>query len=216
MKYVSIDIETTGLNPETCQILSVGLVVEDTNNIVHLDELPKLEIGIVRENITGELFALNMNKDLLWDLNHYNGCTSNIGRELVSDRTGREYLKEDQVAGSILTFLLANDVFADQEDRVAKIMCKNNPQLYFTAAGKNFESFDLKFLERLPRWKQYFKVRSRVLDPAILFVDWKNDKSLPSLSACKERAGFDSHVSHNAVEDALDVVALLRKSYAAV
>jgi DNA polymerase III epsilon subunit-like protein len=216
MKYVSIDIETTGLNPETCQILSVGLVVEDTNNIVHLDDLPKLEIGIVREHITGELFALNMNKDLLWDLNHYNECTSNIGRELVSDRTGREYLKEDQVVGSILTFLLANDVFSDQEDRVAKIMCKNNPQLYFTAAGKNFESFDLKFLERLPRWKQYFKVRSRVLDPAILFVDWKNDKSLPSLSACKERAGFDSHVSHNAVEDALDVVALLRKSYAEV
>lgn len=213
MKYVSIDIETTGLNPETCQILSVGLVVEDTNNPLPLEDLPKLEIGIVHENITGELFAINLNKDLLWDINAYNECTAGIGRSLVSDRTGREYLKEDQVATAILTFLLSNDVFADQEDSVSKINCKSHPPLYFTAAGKNFAGFDLKFLERLPRWKQYFKVRSRVLDPAILFVDWTNDKDVPSLSVCKERAHLDPHVSHNAVEDALDVVSLLRTQY---
>lgn len=216
MKYVSIDIETTGLNPETCQILSVGLVVEDTNNIVHLDELPKLEIGIVRENITGELFAINMNKQLLEDIKNYRYAKTVSEGNQVSAQTGRQYLSESNVVMAIADFLIDNGVFNDQEKTLSSLGCKNHSPLYFTAAGKNFESFDLKFLERLPRWKQYFKVRSRVLDPAILFVDWKNDKSLPSLSACKERAGLDSHVSHNAVEDALDVVALLRKSYAEV
>jgi oligoribonuclease (3'-5' exoribonuclease) len=65
MKYVSIDIETTGLNPKTDQILSIGLVVEDTLSILPLDDLPKLEVRIWREKITGDLFAINMNKDLL-------------------------------------------------------------------------------------------------------------------------------------------------------
>jgi hypothetical protein len=213
MKYVSIDIETTGLNPETCQILSVGLVVEDTNNPLPLEDLPKLEIGIVHENITGELFAINMNTNLLWDINDYNECTSSERRVVISQNTGREYLKEDQVATAILTFLLSNDVFDDQEDSVSKINCKNHPPLYFTAAGKNFASFDLKFLERLPRWKQYFKVRSRVLDPAILFVDWTSDKDVPSLGVCKQRAHLDPIVSHNAGEDALDVISLLRTQY---
>jgi hypothetical protein len=74
---------------------------------------------------------------------------------------------------------------------------------YFNAAGKNFVSFDQKFLERLPRWKQVFKIRGRVLDPAILFVDWTNDTAAPGLSLCKERAGLPSLVTHNAVEDAM-------------
>jgi len=84
---------------------------------------------------------------------------------------------------------------------------------YFNAAGKNFGSFDQKFLERLPRWKQIFRIRNRILDPAILYVDWENDDSLPGLSKCKERGGFNPHVTHNAVDDAMDVVALLRKMY---
>jgi len=28
-KYVSLDIETTGLNPENCQVLEIGAVIDD-------------------------------------------------------------------------------------------------------------------------------------------------------------------------------------------
>jgi hypothetical protein len=44
-------------------------------------------------------------------------------------------------------------------------------------------------------------------------VDWKNDKSLPNLTTCKERAGVSGIVTHNALEDAWDVIEVLRKFY---
>ena len=85
---------------------------------------------------------------------------------------------------------------------------------YFNAAGKNFANFDNKFLERLPRWKQVLRARGRTIDPSILFVDWKNDEAIPGLSLCKERAHLDPYVTHNAIDDAMDIVKLLRTQYA--
>ena len=41
MRIVSIDTETTGLDYDTCQILQVGAVIEDTINVRPLDELPR-------------------------------------------------------------------------------------------------------------------------------------------------------------------------------
>ena len=29
MKYASIDIETTGLDPETCAIIEIGIILDD-------------------------------------------------------------------------------------------------------------------------------------------------------------------------------------------
>ena len=94
-------------------------------------------------------------------------------------------------------------------------LTSNMPKVYLNCAGKNFAGFDKKFLEKLPRWKQVFSIRSRVLDPGILFVDWINDESIPSLDQCKQRAGIEGVVTHNAVEDAMDVVMLLRQCYQA-
>ena len=41
MRYVSCDIESTGLDKENCQILQIGAVVEDTKNILPIDELDR-------------------------------------------------------------------------------------------------------------------------------------------------------------------------------
>ena len=86
-------------------------------------------------------------------------------------------------------------------------------KVHITCAGKNFGTFDKLFLEKLPRWKQVFRIRQRILDPSVLFVDWKNDESLPSLTVCKDRAGLHGLVTHDALEDAWDVVEVLRKFY---
>jgi hypothetical protein len=80
-------------------------------------------------------------------------------------------------------------------------------------AGKNFGTFDKLFLQELPWWQKLIRTRSRILDPAILFCDWNNDESLPSLTKCKERASIEGIVTHNALEDAWDVIELLRKNY---
>ena len=224
MIYVSIDIETTGLDNDNSQTLSIGLVVEDTNNLKPFDELPKLEIAIIRERLEGEIFALNMNKDLISDILSYKLAKTSEERRQIVLKTGREYLYEEDVAKRIFHFLYDNkalDGKLDPTDHVEVVNGKTYPALtskmkpfYFNAAGKNFANFDNKFLERLPRWKQCLRARGRTIDPSILFVDWKNDQAIPGLSLCKERAHLDPHVTHNAIDDAMDVVKLLRTQYA--
>jgi hypothetical protein len=89
----------------------------------------------------------------------------------------------------------------------------NSKPITLNVAGKNFGTFDKLFLQELPWWQKLIRTRQRVLDPAILMVDWKNDKSLPNLTTCKERAGVDGIVTHNALEDAWDVIEVMRKFY---
>ena len=224
MIYVSIDIETTGLDNDNSQTLSIGLVVEDTNNLKPFDELPKLEIAIIRERLEGEIFALNMNKDLISDILSYKLAKTSEERRQIVLKTGREYLYEEDVAKRIFHFLYDNkalDGKLDPTDHVEVVNGKTYPALtskmkpfYFNAAGKNFANFDNKFLERLPRWKQCLRARGRTIDPSILFVDWVNDEAIPGLSLCKERAHLDPHVTHNAIDDAMDIVKLLRTQYA--
>ena len=78
-------------------------------------------------------------------------------------------------------------------------------------------TFDKNFIDPLllniSRSGEIIKFRSRVLDPAILYVDWNKDDSLPSLTTCKERAGLDPLVTHDALDDAWDIIELLRKNY---
>jgi inhibitor of KinA sporulation pathway (predicted exonuclease) len=77
-------------------------------------------------------------------------------------------------------------------------------------AGKNFASFDKNFLVKLPNWTSRIQIRQRIMDPAILFMAWKTDQSLPNLNRCIERAGLSGEVSHDAVDDAIDVVRVIR------
>ncbi len=223
MKYVSIDIETTGIDNENTQTLSIGLVVEDTIDIKPIEELPKLEIAIIRERIEGEIFAINMNRQLISDILEYKLARTEEERKEIVVRTGREYMYEEDVTKRIFQFLFehgALDGKFDPTGMIEVVNGKSYPALtskmkpyYFNAAGKNFANFDNKFLERLPRWKQCLKARGRTLDPSVLYIDWKKDESAPGLSLCKERAGLGDIVTHNAIEDAMDVVMLFRKFY---
>lgn len=224
MKYASIDIETTGVDNENSQTLSIGIVIEDSNNVLPVEELPTLEIAIIRERLTGEIFGLNMNRDLISDILSYKLAKTDDERIAIVEATGREYLQEEEVVERIFHFMYEHGALDGGQSAAAgkvkvvngktyPMLISNMKPYYFNAAGKNFATFDQKFLERLPRWKQVFKIRSRVLDPGILFVDWKNDESIPSLQTCKERAGVTGIVTHNALEDAIDVVLCLRKQY---
>ena len=47
----------------------------------------------------------------------------------------------------------------------------------------------------------------------LLFADWANDASLPTLDECKRRAKIEGIVTHDALDDAWDVVQLLRTQY---
>ena len=63
MPYVSIDIETTGLDPETCQILEIGAVWDNWTKPI--DELPVYHRLVYHKEYRGSAYALAMNANLL-------------------------------------------------------------------------------------------------------------------------------------------------------
>lgn len=226
MKYISIDIETTGLDPEFNQILSIGAVIEDTLNPLPFEELPKFHAVIKRESVYGSIFALNLNRDLIQAMKDYSEARTTELKEEIEESFGAKFYEEGEVVEALFQFCYRNGLVELDPNYINNtrkmvdgisypVLTSNMPKVYLNCAGKNFAGFDKKFLEKLPRWKQVFSIRSRVLDPGILFVDWLNDESIPSLDECKKRAGIDGVVTHNAVEDAMDVVMLLRQCYQA-
>lgn len=212
MRYVSIDIETTGLNPEKDQILSIGALIEDTNQPKNLEDMPKFHGVIKRNRIEGGLYAINLNRDLLEIMNQYDCADSQEEKNDIVHLTNMQFYNEDEIVENFYYWLAKNGMIELDETHQYLVEAEDNP-IRITAAGKNFGTFDKPFLERLPKWKQLIKVNQRVLDPSILFVNWKDDEALPNLPLCKKRAGFDEVVSHNALEDAWDVIELLRKDY---
>lgn len=91
-KYASIDIETTGLDPATCQILEVACVIE-TDWATPVDELPSLRLLVSHDLYRGEPYALAMHSEILRQ-----HCRDWVERE--KDTTEAKYL-----AHKILMFL---------------------------------------------------------------------------------------------------------------
>jgi len=224
MRYISIDVETTGTDADLNQILSIGAVIEDTLNPLPFEELPKFHAVIKRESVYGTIFALNLNKDLIQTIKDYSEARTPELKQEIEESFGAKFYEEDEVVEALYHFCYRNNLVEFDPDFLNKhvklvdgitypILGSNMKKTYLNCAGKNFAGFDKKFLEKLPRWKQVFSICSKVLDPGILFVDWINDESVPSLDECKQRAGIEGVVTHNAVEDAMYVVMLLRTIY---
>lgn len=170
MKYVSIDLETTGLNPEIHQILQIGAVVEDTTAaLVPVDSLPAFSVRIQYDQLVGEPVALSMNCDLITSM------------------------------GSALPL---NDAIEQFENFLV-----SNCGEKWIAAGKNFATFDLRFLSKIMDTSNF---RHRVIDAASVALGsspilWGKETP-PSLGEL-----IGKSVKHDALEDAKDVVRVLRK-----
>lgn len=201
MKYISIDLETTGLNPDRHQILEFGAVLEDTNNILPIEELPRFHAYIIPKNgeLTGDIFAIDLNKDIINKLKD---------RKKLDEQYN--FLKTDELTDEFLFWLHSQGFELSTQYEGTD---KEYKSCTINVAGKNFNSFDKAFLEHIPNFTKKIRMRTRVADPAILYVDWFNDDTLPSLDDCKIKAGIDGVVKHTAVEDAIDVIELLRKQY---
>lgn len=214
MKYVSIDIETSGLDPEKNCILSIGAIIEDTENKLSFEDCPKFNAVILQREIVGSPRAITMNKDLIAMIGEYLEGTDET-RVTMDKNTDYQFLEKEDVVKKFYEFLWVNGYNIDFPNQllVTSRIDSNTKPITLNVAGKNFGTFDKLFLQQLPWWQKLIKVRQRVLDPAILMVDWKNDTSLPNLTTCKERAGVSGIVTHNALEDAWDVIEVLRKFY---
>lgn len=202
-KFVSIDIETLGLEPDVCDVIEFGAVIDDPAKPIsqlphfHCYVLPpKREVnGKVYEFYRGEPFAMQMHKDILYRI-----IMRKKDKEIGDKYT---FLEPQNVGGEFAAWLLNNGFPWKDKDEPVKIK----------VAGKNFEGFDMRFLRRLPRFHDFVTFHHRVHNPAQLYFDRKKDDDLPSLDTCLRRAGIDSKVTHNAVDDALDVIRCLRAKW---
>ena len=221
MIYVSIDIETSGLDHEKNCVLSIGAIIEDTEKKLPYEECPKFNAVILQREIVGSPRALTMNKGLIAMIGEYleGNDETRFNMDTILDYSF--YEKED-VIKEFYWWLERNGFpqsnnsggYVTLENGYMKPMINNATKpITINVAGKNFGTFDKLFLQQLPWWQKLIRTRQRVLDPAILCVDWKNDTSLPSLTTCKERTNISGEVTHDALEDAWDVIQVLRKFY---
>jgi hypothetical protein len=222
MMYVSIDVETSGLDPLKNQVLSIGAIIEDTKTKLPFQECPKFHAMVVQNEIVGSPRALTINRDLLAEMADY---LQSSGEDRFNMETHSKYLftTPDGVIKEFFDFLFKNGYGYDTissgmevriiNGRVLPTFGSKVRPITINVAGKNFGTFDKLFLEQLPWWQKLIRTRQRVIDPAIQFCDWENDESLPNLYTCKQRAGIEGIVTHDALEDAWDVIELLRKSY---
>jgi oligoribonuclease len=188
MRFVSIDIETTGLNP-TCQVLEVGAVLDDTcSPETPVEQLPQFHAYVLRDSIAGEPYALAMHSAIL----------KRIANPAAEENKCYRFLKPSEIGPAFTKWLADNGV-------TGKVV----------AAGKNFAGFDKQFLGNLPGFDVgIFSHRS--IDPAVMFWNPQKDADLPSSKVCMERASLAGEVAHTALEDAVMVVKLVRKANALI
>lgn len=224
MIYLSIDVETTGLEKDSYQILSIGAILEDTTKKLSFEEIPKFHAAILHNEITGSPFALNMNKKIIEAIVQYQTAEDQDEKNDLVQMTGMQFYQEDQVVEGFYRWLfdnglvdfnplLSGQMVRIENGRSYPALTSKMKPVTLNVAGKNFASFDKHFLERLPRWKQVIRIRQRIIDPSVMFTNWNEDKAIPSLYECKQRAKIEGIVTHDALEDAWDVIQLLRTQY---
>jgi hypothetical protein len=261
MEYVSMDIETTGLDEDTCQVLEFGAVIDDC--VSPVAELPTFRKIVVRQEFRGQPYALWLNSNLFkmiadastdpWlrlnphemakmcrEWTDFAGAWASDdsvvfrfdtwlqGVEGVSpdDKPGiidkfrswyaatkLECTSIDELSKQFALWVAARSLYCYESGlgwQFAQWLRENgmDPKK-FNAAGKNFASFDDRFLKLLPNFSEQINYRHRVIDPAQLYVLPEDDK-LPDTKTCLKRAGLPDTVAHTAVEDAISVVWLQR------
>ena len=231
MKYFSIDIETTGLDTQACDILSFGAVFEDTNKRLPFLEIPKFHAVMHLEQIYGEIVALDINRDLIKQLRHlrdmkfkreFGDLPVSISGDTVEGLCPSIYMYPNQLPGIFalwvercLSGAIYDQVISGNVDTTyAKFEGYKSSMVRIVAAGKNYATFDGVFLKnRIEKWSNLIRTGHKIIDPGTLFIDWDNDDKVPGLDQCKQRAGIPGLVTHNAIEDAWDVVEVLRTNY---
>ena len=201
MEYISIDIETTGLDRENDQVLEIGAIIEDTYNPLPFDKIPKFHAIIEHDRYEGGAYAINMNQRIFKILAEQ----PRTEHELNQYVTKHNIVQAD---GVVIDFYYwcTQHLQNKPKDTQTPVKC--------VVAGKNYIDFDKPFLHRLPEWNKYFAFHRRALDPGTLFTDFIMDKNPPSLEQCLERAGIeDTVVTHDAIKDSWQVIQVLRTKY---
>lgn len=192
MKYVSIDLETTGLDPESCDIVEFGAVIDDLTKPRPIETLPKFHAYVLpvcrqpvkmngvgqRATYQGDPYALSMHQKIF--------------QRIAKKEAPYLYYEPEILIRHFSEFLRTHELTTN-----------------IVMVGKNFASFDLPFLKKIRTW-YLLNSSYRTFDPTALFFKVGEDMVPPGMKACLDRAGLKSDVSHTAISDAQQVVRLMR------
>ena len=155
MIYVSIDIETSGLNHDMNHVLSIGAIIEDTNKKLPYEELPKFNAIVLQNNIQGSPRAVTMNQEIISLMGDYLEGTDEV-RKLLNSNSGYEFYEEEDVVNRTLIrfcekhnvkyFAANSNYYADKEQSEAQdaLMCVkegeyvSKPSKYIGKRGRDF------------------------------------------------------------------------------
>lgn len=216
MIICSLDIETTGIDQTHDMILSLGAVLDDTTNVKPLEELPAFHVYINHNTLTGNIYALSMNKN-------------NIDRIIALRKEHQDYIFagediQERVQRSVEVSNLYKDGLVEDIQSLKEIFEQwlNNHTIdsqdkQIVIAGKQAARFDLPFLEKQGFGIDYFynskKFSKRIIDPSILYTTW-SEEVLPSTDLCLERSGLNTGIIHDALQDSINVLLLIRAATA--
>lgn len=216
-RYISLDIETTGLDPHQHNILEFGAVLDDLSVQAPLDELPRFHAYVLPPSdvgYTGDPYALQMNAGIL-------RVIANRGRPVYhpADATPQDalFLHPGELADHFADWCRAQGLSKEKPPTKPGFYAAPAPSrkdIRFVPAGKNVAGFDLPFLRAcIPGWSD-FRISHRALDPGMLYFDPRRDTVPPDLAGCLKRAGKGHmHVDHTAVGDSMLVIEVLRAKY---
>jgi hypothetical protein len=188
--YLSIDIETTGIS-ENAQILQISAVFDDLKS--PLSSLKTIDLPIKHEILNNaEPYAIGMNAELfkkMMDKNFKVFTPSQAGFELVTFiRDCRASLPLDWTGNDTQKLVFAGKNVASFDI----------PKLKTFLSGITYESYISSFNR---------DVHYKTLDVGSLFFDtFGENVSLSEINKLTGRAA----VSHNALDDAFDVVHAIR------
>lgn len=185
--FVSVDIETTGLNPETCQVIEIGAIIDDWRQPMELP--PQFHCYIKQHEYRGEPYALSMHAEIF--------------RRIANETPGFNYWYPSEAVKQCGKWLQDNSAYhVDPENP------EREPRAVF--AGKNFAMFDDRFLRKLPHFDEHVKYHHRILDPGMLFWDPRVDTKPPGTALCMSRASLCGDITHTALDDAIVVAKLIQ------
>ncbi len=186
--YVSLDLETTGLDHSWCQILEIGAIWDNWTSPI--SELKRFHCYVVHDRYQGEPFALAMNVEIL----------RRIANKDKPENAAFKFYSPEEAMRSLWMFVRSQVTWDT----------KNPPKIVM--AGKNYASFDDRFLEKLPGYNDVKQFHRRI-DPGMLYWNPRTDVKPPDTKTCLQRAGIDTEVQHDAIADATDVIRLIRRSF---
>lgn len=184
--YTSGDIETLGLNPITNKVIEIGFILDDSRHRINYNNID----SHISSLPTFHCYVRHDNYD-------GDAYAVNLNKEIIN------LIKKNED----VNILNSNEV-APALDYFFRSHITNR----IMPAGKNFSGFDRQFLNQLPHVHDVLDtwLIHRTLDPSLYYFDENIDSKLPDLKQCLQRAKIHKFVAHNAVEDAEDVIRLLR------